>query len=64
LPALTSTALTFDPVAARCRRPTAIGAATSWFDVNMTAAPEGASHTASATSGLPLALMPAFADDH
>jgi hypothetical protein len=39
------------------------GAATSWFEVNIAAAIAGVSATANATSGLPLALMPAMAED-
>ena len=64
LPALTRTAVTRPPVAARWRRPTITGAATTWLAVNRAAAlaPEG--QTASATSGLPLVLMPAVAEAH
>jgi len=39
------------------------GAATSWLLVKQAAALAGVSQTASATSGLPLALMPALVED-
>jgi hypothetical protein len=63
LPALTRTARTWLPVAARWERPTVMGAATSWLLVNMAAAGAGVSQTAMATSGVPEALRPAVAED-
>ena len=63
-PALTSTAVTRPPVAAICRRPTSTGAASTWLLVNIAAALAPPPHTARATSGLPLALIPAVAEDH
>jgi hypothetical protein len=44
-------------------RPTITGAATTWLLVNIAAALAPPSHTASATSGLPEALMPAVTAD-
>jgi hypothetical protein len=64
LPAFTRTAVTRLPVAFKCLRPTVIGAATTWLLVNIAAATAPPSQYASATSGLPLALMPAVTDDH
>ena len=66
LPELTSTAATRPPVAARCRRPTVTGAATTRLVVNMaapTAAPASRT-TAMARSRLPLALIPARTAPH
>src|ERR1700679_1253647 len=59
-PAFTTTAETLPPVAAKCLRPTIIGAATTWLLVYITPASAGPSQTASARSGLPLALIPAL----
>jgi len=63
LPALTRTPVTRPPVAARCRRPTVTGAATTWLRVKSAAALAPPSQTASATSGLPEAFMPAVVED-
>src|SRR5208283_974220 len=68
LPELTSTAATRPPVAARWRRPTVTGAATTRLEVNMaapTAAPDPAPRAiATARSRLPLDLIPARTAPH
>ena len=70
LPELTSTAATRPPVAARCRRPTVTGAATTRLVVNMAAptaaptAPPASRATAIARSRLPLDLIPARTAPH
>ena len=64
LPALTMSAETLPPVAARCLRPMVTGAATTWLRVNRAAAVAPPVQMARATSGLPLALMPALTEDH
>ena len=64
LPAFTSTAPTRPPVASRCRRPTVTGAATTRFDVYIAAPTAPAVATATATSGFPLALIPARTAPH
>src|SRR5215469_3158364 len=63
LPAFTSSAVTRLLVAIRCLRATMTGAATTWLLVNIAATLAPPSHTASATSGLPEALMPAVTAD-
>ncbi len=59
LPLLTTTARIIPPLARRCSRLTTTGAAGKRFCVKMPAHATGASATSSATSGRPLALMPA-----
>ena len=64
LPALTRTAPKRPPVESRWRRPTMTGAATTRFEVYMTAATAPPGATAMATSVFPLALIPARTAPH
>ena len=59
-PAFTSTAPTRPPVAARCRRPTVTGAATTWFFVNIAAPFAPLPPQPPPDPVLPLTLIPAF----